>query len=160
MGQLVFLRRTREEAQIFGGEVYFDIDGRNAGRLTWENQTVEVSPGPHRIKMYKSHTYDTFIGVAETTVEVGEGETLMVRYGAPMMVNQPGNLVISPYDSQEAERVIRARQDTIRHEQVAQVQRQQEQQRQYGNALKWVILFAVAVGVLIALSQIPLWLSF
>ena len=160
MGSLIFLRRTREETQLFGGEVYFDVDGRNLGRLTGENQTIEVAPGKHQVKMYKSHSYGTFIGFAETTVEVGEGEQLMVRYSAPMMVSQPGNLVISPYDPQEADRLLRAQQDSIRRDSAAEVQRQQVQAQQYSNGLKWVVIFAVAIGVIIALTMIPYWLAF
>lgn len=28
MASLVFLRRTAKEAEVFGGDVYFDIDGK------------------------------------------------------------------------------------------------------------------------------------
>ena len=68
MAKLVFLRRTEKDIQVFGGDVYFDIDGKNVGKLSRVNQEVSVPAGLHTIKMYKSHTYDTFIGFAETTM--------------------------------------------------------------------------------------------
>lgn len=55
MAKLVFLQRTQKEIEIFGGDVYFDIDGKNVGKLTLQNQTIEVPAGEHTIKMYKSH---------------------------------------------------------------------------------------------------------
>ena len=54
MAKLVFLRRTDKEIEVFGGDVYFDIDGKNAGKLSRTNQEIEVLPGKHTIKMYKS----------------------------------------------------------------------------------------------------------
>ena len=102
-------------------------------------------------------TDGTFIGFAETTVEVGAEERLMVRSSAPRMVSQPGALIVSPYDPREADRLLRARQDSIRRDTAAEAQRRQEQERQYGNGIKWGILFAVAAGVLPALGMIPYW---
>lgn len=29
MAKLVFLRRTDKEIEVFGGDVYFDLDGKN-----------------------------------------------------------------------------------------------------------------------------------
>ena len=40
MAKLVFLQRTPKEIEIFGGDVYFDIDGKNVGKLTLQNQTI------------------------------------------------------------------------------------------------------------------------
>ena len=86
MGTLTFLRRTQKEIEIFGGDVFFDIDGKNVGKLSLQNQDIEVTAGIHTIKIYKSHTFDTFIGFAESTVTVDENEHLMIKYAAPMMV--------------------------------------------------------------------------
>lgn len=52
MGTLTFLRRTQKEIEIFGGDVFFDIDGKNVGKLSLQNQDVEVAAGTHTIKMY------------------------------------------------------------------------------------------------------------
>ena len=95
MAKLVFLKRTQKEIEIFGGDVYFDIDGKNAGKLSLTNQIVEIPAGEHTVKMYKSHTFDTFIGFAESVINVTDDEQLMIKYSAPMMINQPGNMVIS-----------------------------------------------------------------
>lgn len=74
MAKLVFLRRTDKEIEVFGGDVYFDLDGKNIGKLSRTNQEIDVLPGKHTIKMYKSHSYDTFIGFAESTIDVDETE--------------------------------------------------------------------------------------
>lgn len=50
MAKLVFLQRTQKEIEIFGGEVFFDIDGKNAGKLSSTNQTVELPAGGTRHK--------------------------------------------------------------------------------------------------------------
>ena len=63
--------------------------------------------------MYKSHTFDTFIGFAESTITVKEDETLMVKYSCPMMVNQPGNMVISEYSEEKEESAVREREYSI-----------------------------------------------
>ena len=84
MAKLIFLRRTEREIQLFGGDVYFDIDGKNIGTLSRVNQEIAISSGKHTIKMYKSHSYDTFIGVAESTIHIEENENLMVRYATPV----------------------------------------------------------------------------
>ena len=63
--------------------------------------------GEHTIKMYKSHTYDTFIEFAASTIQLGDDEKLMVKYSPPMMVNQPGNMIVSPYDAGREEEALK-----------------------------------------------------
>lgn len=92
MAKLVFLRRTENEIIVFGGDVYIDIDGKNVGLLSRTNIEFEVSSGQHIIKMYKSHSYDTYIGFAESQITMENDEQLMIRYSAPMNTNQPRNL--------------------------------------------------------------------
>ena len=77
MARLVFLKRTPKEIEIFGGNIFFDIDGKNIGKLTLENQIINIAAGTHTIKMYKSHTYDTFIGFAESTITISEDDWKM-----------------------------------------------------------------------------------
>lgn len=98
-GNIVFLKRTSKEAQIFGGEVFIDIDGKNIGKLSENNLELTLSEGSHTIKMYKSHTYDTFIGFAESTIEIKDDSHLLVRYSPPMIVTQPGNIIITEYEN-------------------------------------------------------------
>lgn len=119
MAKLIFLKRTQKEIEIFGGDVYFDIDGKNAGKLSLTNQIVEIPAGEHTVKMYKSHTFDTFIGFAESVINVTDDEQLMIKYSAPMMINQPGNMVISEYTETKEQEVIREREYSIHRDFIA-----------------------------------------
>ena len=160
MGMLTFLRRTQKEIEIFGGDVFFDIDGKNVGKLSLENQDVEVSAGTHTIKMYKSHTFDTFIGFSESTIVVSENEHLMIKYAAPMMVNQPGNMVISEYDRAMEQASIKDRENTIERDFTAEVNRKKEQNEKYNNGVKIVIACAVIFGIIMAIYEIAIMSSF
>lgn len=95
--KLIFIRRAKQEEEIFGGIVYVDVDGKNIGQLSTQDLIYEIAPGKHHIKMYKSHKFDTLIGIAEEDIEVEEGKSLIVKYSAPLMVNQPGNIMISDF---------------------------------------------------------------
>lgn len=103
MPKLYFSKRTQKEIDVFGGDAYFDIDGKNVGKLTMQTQIIDVIPGDHTIKMYKSHSFDSFIGIEESTINISEEEELMIKYSPPMMVNQLGNMVNSPYTAEQAE---------------------------------------------------------
>ena len=99
MENVTILRRPQSEIKVFGGDVYIDIDGKNIGTVSTQDLRLTLSSGKHTIKMYKSHTMGTFIGVAETEIDIVENEKLYVRYSPPLMANQPGNLIVAPYDS-------------------------------------------------------------
>lgn len=143
MAELIFLRRTQNEIEIFGGEIFFDIDGKNAGKLSLTNQTIELPEGEHTIKMYKSHTFDTFIGTAESTINISADERLMVKYSAPMMVNQPGNMFISEYSEEKEKEAVRDREQSIKRDFAAASQQRQEAQDKYNTGV--IIVFVVAV---------------
>lgn len=100
MSNFIVLRRTESEIEVFGGDVYIDIDGKNAGIVKEQDISFDLPVGRHTIKMYKSHTMGTFIGVAETDIDIVEGEKLYARYSAPLMVNQPGNILVAPFTSE------------------------------------------------------------
>lgn len=151
MGMLTFLRRTQKEIEIFGGDVFFDIDGKNVGKLSLQNQDVEVAPGTHTIKMYKSYTFDTFIGFSESTITVDENEHLMIKYAAPMMVNQPGNMVISEYDRAMEQASIKDRENTIERDFTAELNRKKEQNEKYNNGVKIVIWCTVIFTIIMAI---------
>ena len=157
MPKLVFLRRTEKEIEIFGGDVYFDIDGKNVGKLSRTNQEVELSEGEHTIKMYKSHTYDTFIGFAESTITLVGDEKLMVKYSAPMMVNQPGNMVISPYNAVSENQVVQERDRIIERDFIAEENRKREQSEKYNHGVMIVIIVAIATAILWGISYSMLW---
>ena len=139
MAKLVFLRRTETEINVFGGDIYVDIDGKNVGLLSRVNQEFEVTAGKHTVKMYKSYRYDTFIGFAESTFSIGEKEELMIRYAAPMAVNQPGNIIISAYDPFKENDILRLRDDVIEKDFATEECRKQEQNNKYNTG---IIIFA------------------
>ena len=153
MAKLIFLQRTQKEIEIFGGDVFFDIDGKNAGKLSLTNQTVELPAGDHTIKMYKSHTYDTFIGFAEQTISITEDEALMVKYSCPMMVTQPGNMVISEYSEAKETEAVKARDAAIQRDFVAQETQKREAEEKYKNEVWIVIGIAVAIGLIYGIAM-------
>ena len=157
MATLVFLKRTQKEIEIFGGDVYFDIDGKNAGKLTLSNQIVNVEPGEHTIKMYKSHTFDTFIGFAESVITVGADEKLMIKYSAPMMVNQPGNMVISEYSLASEESALRERERTISRDYVAEENRKKEANEKYKSGVIIVFVVAIVFAIIYGIYINSLW---
>lgn len=157
MAKLVFLQRTQKEIEIFGGDVFFDIDGKNAGKLSLSNQMIELPAGSHTIKMYKSHAYDTFIGFAEQTITIGENEALMVKYASPMMVSQPGNMVISEYSEMKEVEAIQARDSAIQRDWIAQETQKKEAEEKYKNGVWIVIGIAVAIGLLYGIAMMSLY---
>lgn len=151
MDKLIFLRRTEREIQLFGGDVYFDIDGKNIGTLSRVNQEIAISSGKHTIKMYKSHSYDTFIGVAESTIHIEENENLMVRYATPVTANQPGNLIISAYDPIKEQDILRARESSIQRDYVADENRKREQNEKYNTGLIFWTIFIIVDAIIFAI---------
>ena len=158
MAKLIFLKRTAKEIEIFGGEVYIDIDGKNIGTLKGENIEFPLAEGTHTIKMYKSHTYDTFIGFAESTITLAADEELMVKYSAPMMVNQPGHMVISAYEPEKAETMQAERETTMKKDFVAEQTRKQEADEKYKKGVWTVVIVMIIIGILWAISD-AIWMS-
>lgn len=99
MPKLYFVHRTESEIAIFGGTVFVDLDGKRVGEVFKSHLIIDVAPGTHIIKMYKSHTYDTFVGFAEVSINVEENKDLTFRYSAPMLVTQPGHIVVADFIS-------------------------------------------------------------
>lgn len=112
-GKLIFMRRTPKEIEVFSGDVYIDIDGRNIGVLLSVNLEHEISSGIHKIKMYKSHSFGSFIGHAEIELNIKENEQLLLRYAPPMLINQPGNIIVSDFISMEQVDLIAKEQENI-----------------------------------------------
>lgn len=152
MAKLVFLQRTPQEIEIFGGEVFFDIDGKNAGKLSSLNQIVELPSGEHTIKMYKSHSYDTFIGFAEQTINLSDNDELMIRYSCPMMISQPGNMVISEYSKEKSEELVRSKEDAMQRDIISHENERKEADEKYKNGVWILIGVAVVIGILYAIS--------
>lgn len=160
MAKLIFLKRTQQEIEIFGGDVYFDIDGKNAGKLSLTNQTIELSAGEHIVKMYKSHTFDTFIGFAEAVINITDNEQLMVKYSAPMMISQPGNMVISEYTEEKERAAIKEREYSIHRDFVATETQKQQADENYKKGVMTVVWVAVAIAVVLGVFYGILFSSF
>lgn len=151
MAELVFLRRSERDIQIIGGTIYIDIDGRNVGILSCADQVIDVSAGTHTIKMYKSFRYDSFIGFAEVTIDISENEKLMVRYAATMAANQPGNIIIVPYDPIKEAAILRERDGAIERDYVAAEKLKQEQNEKYNRGIIIFICFLAIDAVIWAI---------
>lgn len=155
--KLVFLRRTPKEIEIFGGEVYIDVDGKNVGILGNTDFIINVSQGNHKIKMYKSHTYGSFIGNAETEILVSEGEELLIKYSAPMLLNQSGNIIINEFKSDsQADELAKEKEDkiTIDDNNAKQKKYEQERKSQNGIIIFIVIMIIIAIFYSISISNI------
>lgn len=159
MAQLYFLRRTLSEIEIFGGTVYADIDGKRVGEIGRTDLVVDVEPGQHTIKMYKSHIYDTFIGFAEVTLNIENDKALVLRYSAPMVVTQSGHIVVTDFTSiDEINRQINQKESALRaekRESDLQILKQKEEAQKNNNSLIfWIIVVPAIIGLLYFFIQI------
>ena len=160
MARLVFLRRTAAEVSLTGGEVYFDINGKNVGRLAPTDCFVDLPAGTYQIRMYKSHNYNTMVGFASVSVTVSEGESLMLRYTPPAVVSQPGNIQVSNYTPALADEVAQSTVSQIEADRTADRVKAENSRRGTRKAVKWIIIGSVATGVLIAISWIAYFAVF
>ena len=148
MDNFVVLRRTQSEIDVFGGEVFIDIDGKNVGVLAKENLRFSLAPGKHSIKMYKSHTMGTFIGAAEVIIDIIEGERLFARYSAPLMVNQPGNIVVNEVEAS-------IHKDYT--DQKIRIQRtKEESEKNSTNLFVWIFVIPAILGLLFWLIEMSI----
>ena len=148
--KFVFIARTQEEIEIFGGKVYIDIDGKNIGIVSEKSITVDVLPGIHKVKMYKSHEYGTMIGFAEVEVNVEEGKGLTFKYTPPMIINQPGNIIVSDfvsYNKINEELEEQSKQLKIEKNQNEKTKKEIEENAQKNNF--WIILLVFIIPAII-----------
>ncbi|MCI2086377.1 MAG: hypothetical protein LKJ98_06520 [Olsenella sp.] len=146
----IFAKRSEEEIEMFGGEVYADIDGRNVAVIGTENVSVDVEPGKHLVKMYKSHDYGSMIGFAEAEIEAKEGESLVFRYAPPMMVSQPGHITVSDFKSYEqiSEDVSRSGVQITKDREEAK-KREEEAEKEKNKNNFWIILLVFIIPAII-----------
>lgn len=147
--KFVFVKRSNEEINIFGGQVFADIDGVNVATIGQETVTVEVAAGKHIVKMYKSHEYGSMIGFAENEITVSDGDALVFKYAPPMVVTQPGHITVSnfvSYDKIENE-VATAAQIMAQEKRAndEKIQRQEENMKK--NYWGWIILIFVIPAI-------------
>lgn len=151
--KLIFMRRTSKEIEVFGGDVYIDINGRNIGILSTEDIEYKVCNGMHKIKMYKSHSYGSFIGHAEIELNVGENEQLLLRYSPPMVINQPGNIMVSNFKSEEeTELLVKKQEDTITREQNLEEKKKKELEEKTRNGMIVFVVLMIISVIMYAIS--------
>ena len=144
---------------VFGGDVYIDFDGKNAGIVKKQNLRFDLPVGKHTIKMYKSHTMGTFIGVSETNIDIVEGENLYARYSAPLMVNQPGNIVIAPFSSEsELDSIVNDVERSVHtdytEQQIKIEQTRKESEKNNTNLIIWIFVVPAIIYWIITMSYI------
>lgn len=155
--QITFIKRTKQEKDTFGGDVYFDIDGRNVGFLNETDQTFDLSPGKHVIKMYKSHEYGTFIGHAESEIDLKINEKLAIKYSSPILITQPGQLIIKDYNPDEIEEIITKTDNAIRSDTAKKLKEVEVQQKNANSStILWIIVLIIIplIFFIIEMNQI------
>lgn len=156
--KVVFMRRTDKEVEIFGGKVYIDIDGRNVGVLDRNDFVANLDVGVHKIKMYKSHTYDTFIGFAESEINIQTDEELLIKYSAPMIVTQPGNIVVSEYKSEEqVNQVISEREQKITSDYQRDEQKKQELEEKSRSGIIVFVVFMIIIAIIYGIEMASIY---
>ncbi len=158
--RLVFLRRTMQEVQTMGGDVYFDINGKNVGKLALTDCNVDLPEGTYRIRMYKSHNYGAMIGFADATVQIKDGEAILIRYNTPDTVNMPGHIMVYEYTPETADAAAREAAVKIADAQAKNAQKQAEMRRGESSAVKVIVLIAVLSAVTIVLGSVAYWAIF
>lgn len=147
--RLSFLRRSYQEAASQGGDVFFDINGKNVGRLASVDCFVDLPAGTYNIRMYKSHAYGSMVGFADATVTLGEGDDVMVRYSPPVTVNQPGHIILSDYTKEAADAIAS---ESDRQMYAKMTQERAAAERASGTTKKIIIWVAVGIGATITLA--------
>lgn len=157
--KLVFVKRSPEEIEIFGGQVFADVDGKNMATIGQDTITVEVPAGPHIIKMYKSHEYGSMIGFAESEVTLAEGEALVFKYSPPMVVTQPGHITVSDFSSYEKiEQDVTHTGKVIAHDKKVNDEKIRKQEEKAGkNMVGWIVLICVIPAVIWLIYELILW---
>lgn len=144
--KVVFIARTKEEIDIFGGDVYIDIDGKNIGILSNENITINLPIGVHKVKMYKSHEFGTMIGFAEVEVDLKEGNGLCFRYIPPMIINQPGHIIVSDFISYEQiNKMLIDKSAQLKKEKIQSDNQKKEIENSAKNNTFWIVLIVFII---------------
>ena len=157
--RLVFFRKTQQQFRLQQGDIYFCVNGKCLGKLAATDCFVDLPAGQYQLQMYYSYAYGSMAGIANLTVNLQEGESLLVRYHMPPTVNQPGNMTLYNYSKESAEIMARELDYQIASH---QVQKQvQEQQAQAGarNVALWIILGSVGVSVFLFLFYYLFFMS-
>lgn len=161
MPTVYFVRRTPSEIEIFGGTVYVEIDGLCVGEVGKTDLVVELVPGAHKIKMYKTHAYNSFIGFAEADILLVENKSLMVQYSPPMTITQSGHIVISNFSSMdEIEELIVQKEKHLQQEKATNDAQMQKRNEEIENSSKKLAFWFFVVPILFGIFYFVLDLLF
>ena len=68
-----------------------EIDG-TPNKNTWGTYTFMVQPGNHKIKVYYPWFFVKQCNLADTAIDVAEGQTVGIRYTPARTIFQPGKI--------------------------------------------------------------------
>jgi hypothetical protein len=79
---------------LFFFPAYAQIDGGEAIKIGWGTKQVSVPSGQHRVAVYIPYLFGLMprMGENQADVTVGEGETVALKFRAPMLVFSQGKL--------------------------------------------------------------------
>lgn len=119
---------------------------------------IVVEEGIHKIKMYKSHTYNTVIGIAEVEINVSN-EKLLIQYSSPLLVSQPGNIVISNFtDYFQIENIINSKEKRLSNEIIEKEQQLKVVEETTKKNSFWIIFWIIVVPAIFwIIYEIMLW---
>jgi|SRR5579884_270640 len=72
------------------------LDGGEPQSMRWRQTTeLSVTPGSHTIEVYFPYLVPREAGKGQTQVTVNEGQSVEVRYRAPLLVFLPGKIRVA-----------------------------------------------------------------
>jgi hypothetical protein len=81
---------------LFFSPARVEIDGGESQKVGWKTTELSVTPGTHRLRVF--FVYLWILGErgnAEIEVSVAEGQTVEVKYNAPLIVFSPGKIKLA-----------------------------------------------------------------
>ncbi|MBQ7907607.1 MAG: hypothetical protein IJ309_06495 [Clostridia bacterium] len=159
MARLYFLRRTQYEVDTYQGDVFFEINGRCAGKLALCDAFVDVPAGTYHIRMYKTHM-NSLVGFAELPVTVSEQEELLLQYLMPQSLNLPGHILVSQYSPAHAEGLIASINAGYYRDQQVKQNLKNDTERSNRTWITWIIVICVVLPAISFLGWLAydLWL--
>jgi len=79
---------------LFFCKTLISIDGSAPEKHSWGESTHQVSPGQHTVVVETQYFFRT-VAKASTTVQVGAGETVALKYRVPIIVFMSGKLKVA-----------------------------------------------------------------
>ena len=81
----------------------------------------------------------------------------MVKYACPMMINQPGNIVVSDYNEQKEKDAICQREVAIQRDFIEQENQKRIAEEKYRNGVWIMIAIAVVIGIFYGLEMASIY---